>query len=56
MEVQDENEFRLAIWDMYTLEVLWRAQGNTKEADRLMDLRVRLKKSVGIETKFKEEN
>lgn len=56
MEVTDEKEFALAIGDMYALEVLWRAKGNTQEADRLMNLRVRLKASVGIETKFKEEN
>lgn len=52
----DENEFKSAIWEMYLLEVLWRAKGNPLEADRIMNLRVRLKKSVGIETTFKEEN
>lgn len=56
MEVIDENEFRNVVYEMYLLEVLWRAKGNPLEADRMMNLRVRLKASVGIETKFKEEN
>lgn len=56
MEVSDENEFRNVVYEMYLLEVLWRAKGNPQEAERMMNLRVRLKKSVGIETTFKEEN
>ena len=56
MEVSDESEFHKVVYEMYLLEVLWRAKGNTLEADRIMNLRVRLKSSVGIETKFKEEN
>jgi len=51
----NEDEFRKAIYEMYLLEVLWRGKGNPLEADRIMKLRVRLKASVGIETKFKEE-
>jgi hypothetical protein len=56
LEVSDENEFRNVVYEMYLLEVLWRAKGNPQEAERMMNLRVRLKKSVGIETTFKEEN
>lgn len=52
----DENEFRKAIWELYLLEVLWRAKGNPLEAERLMNLRMRLKASVGIATVNKEEN
>lgn len=52
----DEDEFRKVVYEMYLLEVLWRAKGNPLEADRIMKLRVRLKESVGIETTFKEEN
>ena len=53
--VFEEGEFREAIWELYLLEVLWRAKGNPLEAERLMNLRVRLKQSVGIETKFTDE-
>lgn len=56
MEVIYENEFRKVVYEMYLLEVLWRGKGNEKEAERMQNLRVRLKASVGIETKFKEEN
>lgn len=55
MEVIDENEFKSVIWEMYLLEVLWRAKGNPLEADRIMNLRVRLKSSVGIGTTYKDE-
>jgi hypothetical protein len=55
LEVSDENEFRNVVYEMYLLEVLWRAKGNPQEAERMMNLRVRLKQSIGIETKFKEE-
>lgn len=51
----DEKEFTDAIGDMYLLEVLYRGRGDTVNADRLMNIRVRLKHSVGIESKFKEE-
>lgn len=44
----DIDKFREAIWEMYMLEVLYRAKGNPVEADRLMNTRVKLKESVGL--------
>lgn len=56
LEEFDIDKFREAIWEMYMLEILYRARGNPIEADRLMNTRIKLKESVGLENNFKEEN
>lgn len=55
LEEFDIDKFREAIWEMYMLETLYRARGNPIEADRLLNTRIKLKKSVGIDTTFKDE-